>query len=110
MLAQATAVGIPFHRAEFGVWNQAVLALAALAAMFSVVSGSVMWWQRRPNGRLAAPAITVRQVRAVPLWLWLLTPAMAFALPVFGASLAVLVSFELLGAAWRLHRPPSVAA
>ena len=110
VLAQATAVGIPFHRAEFGVWNQAVLALAALAAMFSVVSGSVMWWQRRPNGRLAAPAITVRQVRAVPLWLWLLTPAMAFALPVFGASLAVLVSFELLGAAWRLHRPPSVAA
>ena len=110
LLAQATAVGIPFHRAEFGAWNQVVLALAALAAMFAVVSGVVMWWQRRPNGRLAVPAITVRQVRAVPVWLWLLTLAMGFALPVFGASLAVLVSFEGLGAVWRLRRLPSVAA
>lgn len=114
LLAQATAVGIPFHRAEFGVWNQVVLSLVALATIFSVVSGVVMGWQRRPAGGFAAPAITVRQVRAVPLWLWLwlclFTLAMAFALPVFGASLAVLVSFELLGAAWRLRRPPSVAA
>ena len=54
LLAQATAVGIPFHRGEFGLWNQALLALAALAAMFSVVSGLVMWWQRRPRGKLAA--------------------------------------------------------
>jgi uncharacterized iron-regulated membrane protein len=46
VLARATAVGIPFHRGEFGVWNQVLLALAALAAVFSVVSGLVMWWQR----------------------------------------------------------------
>ena len=94
-------MGIPFHRAEFGVWNQVVLALAALAAIFSVVSGVVMWWQRRPAGRIAAPAVTVQQVRAVPAGLWVLALAMAWAMPVFGISVAVLLTLDLLAAGWR---------
>jgi uncharacterized iron-regulated membrane protein len=93
-LARATAVGIPFHRGEFGVWNQLLLALAALAAVFSVVSGVVMWWQRRPRGKVGAPTLPARHLKQVPLWLWPLMAALAWALPVFGWSLLVMLALE----------------
>lgn len=96
LLSQATAVGIPFHRGEFGVWNQVVLALAALAAIFSVVSGLAMWWLRRPRGKLAAPSLPNRHVAQVPLWLWPLMAGLAWALPVFGWSLLVFLALEAL--------------
>lgn len=101
LVPQATAVGIPFHRGEFGAWNQALLALAALVAIFSVVSGGVMWWRRRPLRRVGVPGVSLRQVRTVPVYLWLLVVAMAWAMPVFGISAAVLVGAELAAAAWR---------
>lgn len=101
LVPQATAVGIPFHRGEFGVWNQALLALAALVAIFSVVSGVVMWWQRRPARRVGVPGVSLRQVRTVPVYLWLLMAALMWAMPVFGISAAVLVGAELATAAGR---------
>ena len=104
LLPKATTLGIPFHRGEFGVWNQLLLALAALVAIFSVVSGVVMWRARRPTGRMAAPPIDAGNVRALPLWLWAVTGAMAWAMPVFGISLAVFVGIELAWAAWRRAR------
>ena len=98
---QATAVGIPFHRGEFGVWNQALLALAALVAIFSVVSGVLMWWQRRPARRVGVPGASLRQVRTVPVYLWLLIAALMWAMPVFGISAALLVGAELAAAVGR---------
>ncbi|MEO8059889.1 MAG: PepSY domain-containing protein [Burkholderiales bacterium] len=102
LLSKATAVGIPFHRAEFGVWNQVLIAAAALAAIFAVVSGFVMWWKRRPARRMGAPALGARQLRAVPFWLWPLTAALALLMPVFGISLAVFIAVELMALVW--HR------
>jgi uncharacterized iron-regulated membrane protein len=96
LLAQATAVGIPFHRGEFGVWNQVLLALAALAAMFSVISGIAMWWFRRPKGKLSAPSLTRDHVRDVPMWLWVMAVVLALALPVFGWSLLAFASIEAI--------------
>jgi len=98
LLAQATGVGIPFHRGEFGVWNQALLAFAALAAVFSVVSGLVMWWKRRPKGRVAAPPLGVAQLRQAPVWLWAVLALLGWAMPLFGWSLVVLVALEATGA------------
>ena len=109
LIPKATAVGIPFHRAEFGLWNQVVLVLAALATIFSVLSGGVMWWQRRPTGRLAAPAVSRQQLRAVPVALWGLVAAMAWAMPVFGISLAVFLCLELVAAQWRRLRGSTVS-
>lgn len=48
---KATAVGIPFHRGEFGVWNQVVLFLFGAGVLFSLVSGWVMLFKRRGAGR-----------------------------------------------------------
>ncbi|MFN3861470.1 MAG: PepSY-associated TM helix domain-containing protein [Roseateles sp.] len=105
-LARATAVGIPFHRGEFGVWNQVLLALAALAAVFSVVSGLVMWWQRRPRGKVGAPALPNRHLRQAPLWLWPLMAGLAYAMPVFGWSLLAMLAVEALTRLLpRKHKP-----
>lgn len=112
MLSKATAVGIPFHRGEFGVWNQVLLILAALAAIFSVVSGLVMWWMRRPGGRLAAPKLGRAELRRLPtrVWVWLLPLALglSLALPVFGWSLALFVAIEVLRLA--LEKSPTTAS
>jgi uncharacterized iron-regulated membrane protein len=110
LLAKATAVGIPFHRAEFGVWNQVVIGAAALAAIFAVVSGFVMWWKRRPARRVGAPVLSTRQLRAVPLWLWPLTAALAVLMPVFGISLLVFIAFELAALLWRRRAFSSTVA
>lgn len=107
-VARATAVGIPFHRGEFGVWNQALLVAAGLTLIFSVVSGFAMWWLRRPRGAAAAaaPALTRTDLGAVPRRLrWTIAAsaaALACALPVFGVSLLVFLGIE---AARLLARP-----
>ncbi|MBY0573239.1 MAG: PepSY domain-containing protein [Undibacterium sp.] len=95
LLAQATAVGIPFHRGEFGWWNQALLVLVGLAVIFSVISGFVMWLQRRKALSISAPKIESKHVRAVPWWMWLTLLGLGFALPVLGVSLGVLILFEM---------------
>lgn len=99
-LSKATAVGIPFHRGEFGGWNQVLLILAALATVFSVVSGLVMWWLRRPRGGLAAPQVSRQTLRQLPAgtWWWLLplAGALSVALPVFGWSLALFIGIEVV--------------
>ncbi|MCW7536769.1 PepSY domain-containing protein [Aquabacterium sp. A7-Y] len=94
LLSRATAVGIPFHRGEFGLWNQVLLALAALAALFSVVSGLVMWWSRRPRGTVAVPRLELADVHLSPRWLWPVAAALAWAMPVFGWSLLALLTLE----------------
>lgn len=93
--AKATALGIPFHRGEFGLWNQLLLVLAALVAIFSVISGFVMWWKRRPISKLAAPTLTRKQARAVPFWVWLAAIILGYAMPVFGTSLLIMVVIEV---------------
>lgn len=116
LLSRATAVGIPFHRGEFGVWNQVLLILTALAALFSVVSGLVMWWMRRPGGRLAAPKVGRTELRRLParVWFWLAPLAMglSLALPVFGWSLALFTGIEVLRLFWesRASRAPGAGA
>jgi len=104
MLAKATAIGIPFHRGELGAWNQLLLASATLAAIFSVVSGIAMWWQRRPRGSLAAPSLQRQHLRDVPLWLWLLAAGLAAALPIFGWSLLAFGTAEGLRLSLRGQR------
>ena len=112
-LSKATAVGIPFHRGEFGWWNQGLLILAALAAVFSVVSGLVMWWLRRPRGAVAAPRVGRQTLRQLPsrTWWWLLplAGALSLALPVFGCSLALFIGIEAVRLILEKKAPISVS-
>ena len=103
LMAKATAVGIPFHRGDYGWWNQALLVLVALGAVCSVVTGLAMWWLRRPVGRRLSAAPPWPALRDLPGWLWPVGLGLAWAMPVFGWSLLALALAESAGwAAGRL--------
>lgn len=104
LLAKATAVGIPFHRGEFGWWNQMLLVVVGLAVIFYIISGYAMWLQRRrllgatkkTSVGLSAPTVQIRHAKAVPWWLWLVFIASGLALPVLGAAMLLVFVFEAL--------------
>lgn len=53
---KATEWGIGLHTGrQFGLSNQLVMLAGCLAIVMLAVSAVVMWWKRRPSGRLAAP-------------------------------------------------------
>lgn len=53
---RATEWGISLHTGrQFGRVNQLVMLAACLAIVTLAISAAVMWWKRRPRGRLAAP-------------------------------------------------------
>jgi uncharacterized iron-regulated membrane protein len=55
--AKAIELGVQLHMGNyFGLLNQLVMLATCIAIVLLVVSGVVMWWKRRPAGRLAAPA------------------------------------------------------
>jgi hypothetical protein len=110
LLAQATAVGIPFHRGEFGWWNQALLVIVAFSVIFAVISGFVMWLKRRQPQNFSAPKVSNKSLRAVPLLLWITLAAFAYALPVFGISLALLIATEIIAAMTRSKTSKEAAA
>ncbi|SFF94962.1 Uncharacterized iron-regulated membrane protein [Duganella sp. CF458] len=62
---KATTVGIPFHRGEFGWWNQALLIVFGVGTLFSLVSGWVMYFKRRKAGQLGLPKVPGGAWRAI---------------------------------------------
>ncbi|BBB62948.1 membrane protein [Undibacterium sp. KW1] len=106
VLSRATAVGIPFHRGEFGWWNQALLVLVGVSVIFSVVSGYVMWLQRRKAGTLSAPKLERRHAQAISWWVWLLMIALGIALPALGISMLLLIMIELTYLSWKKTLSP----
>lgn len=78
--------GIAWHEGQlFGWVNQLVGLLTAAMLVTLVISGTVMWWRRRPDGRLGAPMPTrvpprMRGVAAIMLLLALLLPLFAVSL------------------------------
>lgn len=55
-IKRITSYGIALHEgALFGWFNQLLGVIAALGIVSMSVSGAIMWWRRRPKGKLAAP-------------------------------------------------------
>jgi uncharacterized iron-regulated membrane protein len=61
VMAKSMAVGIGLHQGNMGRWNIALNVLVCLALIFLCVSGTAMWWLRRPSkrGLLPVPPRTV---------------------------------------------------
>lgn len=102
-LAQVTDWGVSVHQGiEYGLANQLVMLAACIALMLLCVSSAVMWWKRRPAGRLGAPARKdgdrlARGVIAIAAGLGLV-------FPLLGASM---IAAALADAAWsKYHRTP----
>jgi uncharacterized iron-regulated membrane protein len=93
---QATAIGIPFHRGEFGLWNQALLLLFAAGMLFSMLSGWAMFFKRRRAGLPGLPKLLPGAWRAVPPGAVVLGAALCFVMPLLAISAAVVLVLELM--------------
>jgi uncharacterized iron-regulated membrane protein len=97
---KATAIGIPFHRGEFGVWNQVLLFLFGAGVLFSLASGWVMFVLRLRQGGAVLPRLLPGAWTALPVGGWIATALLLVAMPLFALSAAVLVVVEI-ALAWR---------
>ena len=58
LAARATEMGVMLHEGKlFGPLNQLAILLICLMILLGAVSGLVMWWKRRPSGRLGVPPL-----------------------------------------------------
>ena len=92
---QIVGYGIAAHEGQlFGWFNQALGVLTAAGLCLLAVSGVVMWWRRRPDGKLGAPEPVGSDRLALGLGLLLI--GFGLFLPLFGLSLIVVGLIERL--------------
>ncbi|MFA9218886.1 MAG: PepSY-associated TM helix domain-containing protein [Sphingomonadaceae bacterium] len=101
---KATALGIPFHRGEFGWWNQALLLVFGLSVLFSLVSGWVMFFKRRKPGAGWLPKLLPGAWRSASAPMLLTTAALCALMPLLAVSAALVALVE-----WYLARLASSA-
>ncbi|MBW9054805.1 PepSY-associated TM helix domain-containing protein [Rhizobium mesosinicum] len=92
-LGRAIEWGINVHQGqEFGLFNQLLMLATCLAIILSCVTGIVMWWKRRPTGRLGVPPMPPQ--RSVYLGLWIVVLVFAFAFPMSGLAILLMIAFD----------------
>ncbi|WP_175997715.1 PepSY-associated TM helix domain-containing protein [Burkholderia stabilis] len=68
-VSQAVSYGTSLHMGRyFGLANQIICAVLSLGLAAMAVTGTVMWWKRRPAGKLGAPS---RERGAPPMRGWI---------------------------------------
>jgi uncharacterized iron-regulated membrane protein len=90
-------VSVAAHEGQlFGRINQAILLLNAIGVVLITVSGVVMWWRRRPARSLGAPPLPARFPGrpGAPASLIAVVLLLALLLPLFGASLLLVLAIE----------------
>lgn len=96
--SKATAIGIPFHRGEFGLWNQLLLAVFGVGILFSLISGWVMVLMRyRTTGRFW-PRLLPGAWRHASPWAWLAGLLSLSLMPVLAVSALLPMTLEVLWA------------
>jgi uncharacterized iron-regulated membrane protein len=82
----------------WGMPSRILWLVTCLVLMTAPVTGTWMWWERRPRGRLGLP----RRVEARrPGWLVATVAGTSLLLPALGVSVMVVILGELLAARWR---------
>ena len=102
LLPRATAVGIPFHRGEFGWWNQALLLVFGLVIVFSIVSGWVMYFKRYAKGARGMPVLLPGAWKSASPYALVGTLVMFVCMPLLALSGALVGVVELVR--WWLQR------
>ncbi|MFN3374324.1 MAG: PepSY-associated TM helix domain-containing protein [Chloroflexus sp.] len=94
LVPKLVETGIAVHEGRlFGFWNQLLMLFAALTVILLSITGPVMWWRRRPKGRLGAPAMP-----QLPLMrgLLILIIVLGALFPLAGLSFALVVVLDWL--------------
>lgn len=90
---QAVGIGIALHEGRlFGLANQLIGLATALGLIVLSVSSIMMWWARRPKGKLAAPPFPADH-RLGP-GLVVLALMLGLFLPLLGASIIVIAMLD----------------
>ena len=97
---RAMAVGIALHKGYLGLWNLMLDTLVCVAVVFMAVSGLVMWWRRRPSGRLGTPMVPMGY--RAPAGVLVITVFVCLALPLTGLAILMFITIDHgLPARWR---------
>jgi uncharacterized iron-regulated membrane protein len=94
--SKATAIGIPFHRGEFGWWNQALLLMFGIGVVFSLVSGWVMFFKRRRTGTFGLPGLLPSAWKSMSPAMWIVAASLCVAMPLLAISAAMVLVLELV--------------
>lgn len=100
LFGKATAIGIPFHRGEFGVWNQALLLIFGLGVVFSIGSGWVMYFKRRAKGIAGLPRLAQGSWKSASPMTIGVALIMVISMPLLAISGAIVALIEV-ALAWR---------
>jgi uncharacterized iron-regulated membrane protein len=99
-LAKSMAIGVAVHQGSFGWWSIALDVLACVTVIFLCISGTAMWWLRRPARAGWLPVPPRRASLPLRSGLTVLLLAMGIAFPLLGAALlAALLGYFLLARA-----------
>ena len=91
---KVVAVTTATHEGQlFGRLNQALLLATAASLILVTISGTVMWWRRRPAAGLGAPPIAARPGAAPLLATGII--GLAVLLPMFGLSLLFVLTIDV---------------
>jgi uncharacterized iron-regulated membrane protein len=92
-IPRAVGFGIHVHQGDFGAWNVWLNTAFALSLVWLTVTGIASWWIRRPARRLGVPPkAPVRWPRPM----FAMAGVMCVVLPIFGASVLLLLGLERL--------------
>jgi uncharacterized iron-regulated membrane protein len=92
-VARATEIGVMLHEGKmFGVVNQIIVLLICLMILLSAVSGVVIWWKRRPQGKFGVPPLR----HDLPKWktATVIMLALGVMFPLVGASMVVVWALD----------------
>lgn len=87
LAAKSMAVGIAVHQGSFGWWSIALDVLACVSVIFLCISGTAMWWLRRPARAGWLPVAPRRASLPLRSGLTVLLLTMGIAFPLLGAAL-----------------------
>jgi uncharacterized iron-regulated membrane protein len=91
--AQAIEWGINVHMGqEWGLANQLLMLATCLAILLMSVSAVVMWWKRRPRGRIGVPPYPAD--RRVYLGLWIIAAVAGLVFPMTGLAIVAMLAID----------------
>ena len=97
LVPKVVEMGVSIHMGKyFGLANQLLMLFAAMIAILLSITGTIMWWQRRPkeSGLLGAPPMPpYLQHWRVPL---AIIAVLGLALPLVGLSLVIVLLLDYL--------------
>jgi uncharacterized iron-regulated membrane protein len=100
---RVAAIGGAFHEgALFGWMNQVLGVIAALGVVALSVTGGVMWWRRRPKGRIGVPPMP--SDRTLAAGVIGLVIALGLFLPMAGLTLLVAIGLDKTWGAYTAMR------